>query len=106
MYTSGSTGVPKAVTIQHYNVLNFVKSMQERLNYTPSRDHKVLSVTTVCFDIFVFELFPTLLSGLTLVIADELESKNPKLLSDMIQKHKITKILTTPSRIELLKNLY
>ena len=102
MYTSGSTGIPKAVTIQHYNVLNFVKSMQERLHYTPSSDNKVLSVTTVCFDIFVFELFPTLLSGLTLVIADELESRSPKLLSNIIQKHKITKILTTPSRIELL----
>lgn len=102
MYTSGSTGIPKAVTIMHYNVLNFVKSMQERLNYEISSDNKVLSVTTVCFDIFVFELFPTLLSGLTLVIADELESRSPKLLSDIIQKHKITKILTTPSRIELL----
>lgn len=102
MYTSGSTGIPKAVTIKHYNVLNFVKSMQERLNYVPSPDNKVLSVTTVCFDIFVFELFPTLLSGLTLVMADELESRSPKLLSDIIQKHKITKILTTPSRIELL----
>lgn len=102
MYTSGSTGVPKAVTIQHYNVLNFVHSMQERLNYKPSANNKVLSVTTVCFDIFVFELFPTLLSGLTLVIADELESRSPKLLSDTIRKYKITKILTTPSRIELL----
>ncbi len=102
MYTSGSTGIPKAVTIMHYNVLNFVKSMQERLNYTLSDNNKILSVTTVCFDIFVFELFPTLLSGLTLVIADELESRSPKLLSDIIQKHKITKILTTPSRIELL----
>jgi amino acid adenylation domain-containing protein/thioester reductase-like protein len=102
MYTSGSTGIPKAVTIKHYNVLNFVKSMQERLNYVPSSDNKVLSVTTVCFDIFVFELFPTLLSGLTLVMADELESRSPKLLSDMIQKYQITKILTTPSRIELL----
>ena len=102
MYTSGSTGIPKAVTIQHYNVLNFVKSMQSRLDYIPSADNKVLSVTTVCFDIFVFELFPTLLSGLTLVIADELESRSPKLLSDIIKKYKISKILTTPSRIELL----
>lgn len=102
MYTSGSTGIPKAVTINHYNVLNFVKAMQERLDYTPSKNNKVLSVTTVCFDIFVFELYPTLLSGLTLVIADELESRSPKLLSDVIKKHKISKILTTPSRIELL----
>ena len=102
MYTSGSTGVPKAVTINHYNVLNFVRSMQERLDYTPSKNNKVLSVTTVCFDIFVFELYPTLLSGLTLVIADELESRSPKLLSELIKKHRISKILTTPSRIELL----
>lgn len=102
MYTSGSTGIPKAVTIKHYNVLNFVKSMQHRLDYTPSPYNKVLSVTTVCFDIFVFELFPTLLSGLTLVIANELESRSPKLLSALIKKYEITKILTTPSRIELL----
>ncbi len=102
MYTSGSTGIPKAVTINHYNVLNFVQAMQDRLDYTPSKNNKVLSVTTVCFDIFVFELYPTLLSGLTLVIADELESRSPKLLSNIIKKHKISKILTTPSRIELL----
>lgn len=102
MYTSGSTSIPKAVTIQHYNILNFVKSMQERLNYKPSSNNKVLSVTTICFDIFVFELFPTLLSGLTLVIADELESRSPKLLSNIIKKYQIAKILTTPSRIELL----
>lgn len=102
MYTSGSTGIPKAVTIKHYNVLNFVNSMQKRLDYKISPDNKVISVTTVCFDIFVFEVFPTLLSGLTLVIANELEAKSPKLLSDIIKKYRITKILTTPSRIELL----
>lgn len=102
MYTSGSTGIPKAVTIRHDNVLNFVNSMQQHLDYTFSPNNKVLSVTTVCFDIFVFELFPTLLSGLTLVIADELENKSPKLLSHILQKHGITKLLTTPSRVELL----
>lgn len=102
MYTSGSTGIPKAVTIMHYNVLNFVKSMQQKLNYKFSEKNIVLSVTTVCFDIFVFEIFPTLLSGLHLVISTEAEAKNPKLLNDCILKNKVTKILTTPSRIQLL----
>ena len=102
MYTSGSTGIPKAVTIKHYNVLNFVNSMQKRLDYSVSKQNRVLSVTTVCFDIFVFEVFPTLLSGLTLVIANELEAKSPKLLSEIIKKYEVSKILTTPSRIELL----
>lgn len=102
MYTSGSTGIPKAVTIKHHNVLNFVSAMQKYLDYSPEKNLSILSVTTVCFDIFVFETFPTLLSGLRLVIADELESKSPKLLNEVIIKNKISKILTTPSRIQLL----
>lgn len=102
MYTSGSTGLPKAVAIKHYNVYNFVKSVQKIFDYKPSDTNNVLSVTTICFDIFVAEVFPTLLSGLTLVIADELEARSPKLLSQLIEKHNISKIWTTPSRIELL----
>ena len=102
MYTSGSTGLPKAVSIKHSNVYNFVKSVQKIMNYKPLDNNRVLSVTTICFDIFVAEVFPTLLSGLTLVIADELEARSPKLLSQIIEKYKISKIWTTPSRIELL----
>lgn len=102
MYTSGSTGLPKAVAIKHCNVHNYVKSVQKIMDYKPSKNNVVLSVTTVCFDIFVSEVFPTLLSGLTLVIADELEARSPDLLSKIIEKYKISKIWTTPSRIELL----
>ena len=100
MYTSGTTGTPKAVTIKHYNVINFVKSVQHILEY--SKPTNIISVTTVCFDIFVFETFPTLLSGLTINLANELESKSPELLCKFIEKHKITKLLTTPSRVNLL----
>lgn len=102
MYTSGSTGIPKAVTIKHHNVLNFVSSMQKRLDYNSDKNLSLLSVTTVCFDIFVFETFPTLLSGLHLVIADELEARSPKLLNEVIIKNNISKLLTTPSRVQLL----
>ena len=102
MYTSGSTGIPKAVTIKHHNVLNFVAAMRKRLDYNPDNNISIISVTTVCFDIFVFETFPTLLSGLHLVIADELEARSPKLLNEVIIKNNISKILTTPSRIQLL----
>ena len=102
MYTSGTTGVPKAVMIRNYSVINFAMSMSKRLDYTSSSDNKVLSVTTMCFDIFVFEVFPTLIHGLHLVIANENQQKNPALLSELIEKENICKILTTPSRIQLL----
>lgn len=102
IYTSGSTGIPKAVQIKHYNVLNFAYSMQKKLNYNPFAKQKAISLTTVCFDIFIFETFVSLLSGITVFIADELTCNNPKLLSKTIDDFKITKILTTPSRINLL----
>lgn len=104
MYTSGSTGIPKAVAIKHYNVLNFANSMFKKLNYNHESNEIVLSVTTVCFDIFVFETFPTLLSGLQIFIANELEANSPKLLNEIITNNKITKLLTTPSRVQLLFN--
>ena len=102
MYTSGTTGVPKAVMIRNYSVLNFADCMRRRIDYSSSSENKVLSVTTMCFDIFVFEVFPTLLFGLHLVIANEEEQKSPVLLSKLIEEEKISKILTTPSRIQLL----
>ena len=102
IYTSGSTGIPKAVQIKHYNVLNFAYAMQKKLNYHPLAKQKAISLTTVCFDIFIFETFVSLLSGITVFIADELTCRNPKLLSQTIDDFKITKILTTPSRINLL----
>lgn len=101
MYTSGSTGLPKAVSIKHHNVINFNNFLKKTLNYNPD-NNSVLSVTTICFDIFVFELFPTLLNGLQLVLATEEESKNPELLNNLIVKENVKKLLTTPSRVQLL----
>jgi amino acid adenylation domain-containing protein/thioester reductase-like protein len=100
IYTSGSTGKPKAAMIEHKSVVNFAYSVRELLDY--SHGNVVLCVTTMCFDIFIFEVFPTLIFGLKLVIANEKEQKFPELLSILIKKNKITKIMTTPSRMQLL----
>jgi amino acid adenylation domain-containing protein/thioester reductase-like protein len=102
MYTSGSTGNPKAVMIRNYSVINYSNSVKKRLDYTPGSNNKVLSVTTMCFDIFVFEVFPTLMNGLNLVVANEEQQKNPNKLCELINEQRICKILTTPSRIQLL----
>lgn len=100
IYTSGSTGKPKAVMIEHKSVINFAESIKQRLDY--SSPNTVLSVTTMCFDIFIFEVFPTLFYGLKLIISNEKEQKIPELLSKLIVKNGVTKIMTTPSRMQLL----
>ncbi|MCR4435862.1 MAG: amino acid adenylation domain-containing protein [Clostridiales bacterium] len=100
IYTSGSTGDPKAVMIEHKCVNNFTKGVCDLMDFSPGVT--VLSISTISFDIFVFELLPSLMRGLKIVIANEDERKMPKLTSELILKHGVEKIHATPSRIQLL----
>jgi natural product biosynthesis luciferase-like monooxygenase protein len=68
MYTSGSTGIPKGVMVEHRNVVNFFVGMDERLQRPPAGVW--LAITSVSFDISVLELLWTLARGFTVVIAD------------------------------------
>ena len=66
MYTSGSTGFPKGVMITHRNVVNHNLSVINAYKISP--EDRVLQFSSISFDIFVEEVFPTLLSGAALVI--------------------------------------
>lgn len=100
MFTSGTTGVPKAVMIKHDSIVNFVESINSFFDYSMNKN--ILSVTTIAFDIFVFELFPTLCLGNTLCLANDEQTQDPKKLLNFIKANNVNKILTTPSRISLL----
>jgi natural product biosynthesis luciferase-like monooxygenase protein len=66
IYTSGSTGKPKGVMVLHYNVVNFMAAMSDRL--VTKQDDCMLAVTSTSFDISVLELFWTLCNGTQVVI--------------------------------------
>lgn len=65
LYTSGSTGQPKGVEIEHGNLTNFFAAMDEALGRPPS---PFLAVSSANFDISVLELIWTLLSGSEVVL--------------------------------------
>ena len=100
IYTSGSTGVPKGVLIKHKNVHNFILGMRQIIDF--SEVNSLVSVATVCFDMFVFELWGSLLNGLTLILANENEQKLPHLLNKLCCENKVDIFQTTPSRFNLL----
>lgn len=99
IYTSGSTGKPKGVMIEHRSVCNFFTAMNCCLDL---REKTILSVTTMSFDIFVFESLLPLALGLTTAIANEEEQLNPLALKRFIISNQVNILQTTPSRMSLL----
>ena len=96
IYTSGSTGKPKGVRITHRNLNNFVTGMKKVIDFDQNK--VMVSVTTICFDIFGLEMWCSLSSGQTLVLANEEEQNTPSLLNRLCLENKVNIIQTTPSR--------
>lgn len=99
LYTSGSTGKPKGVMVEHHSVVNFFTAMDREVELSGKT---MLSVTTICFDIFVFESLLPLVKGLTVVIANEEQQLVPWKLKDLIEAQQVNIIQTTPSRMLML----
>ena len=108
IYTSGSTGKPKGVMLKHKNIINFLLGTKNVIDF--SQDKTMISVTTVCFDIFVLEFWGSLTSGMSLVIANELQQNSAKDLNELCKKYSVNMIQTTPSRFAKFmqdsKNIY
>lgn len=105
IYTSGSTGNPKGVMLKHLALSNLASYLNNNVDYLNTNSCKtIVSVTTVSFDIFIFETLISLQKGLKLVLANEKEQTIPLLLDKLIEKNNIEIIQTTPSRMQLLLN--
>lgn len=88
LYTSGTTGTPKGVSVENRNVCSYIRAFQNEFRVTPS--DRMLQHSVCSFDIFVEEVFSTLLSGATLVIAPKRVKANPKDLIEFIDANGVT----------------
>ncbi|MCC8039427.1 MAG: amino acid adenylation domain-containing protein [Bacteroidales bacterium] len=94
LYTSGSTGKPKGVMIAHHNVTHYAQAFHQEFH--PGIGDRMLQFSVCSFDIFVEEVFTTLLSGAALVIPPESIKDDTQSLLDFVDRHKVTIISGFP----------
>lgn len=101
IYTSGSTGKPKGVMLEHHGICNYVYNhpVNQHVHAAAEGASTMLSVTTVSFDMSLKETALALCNGLTLVLANEEEARNPVLLARLFAKTKADAFNATPSRM-------
>lgn len=94
MYTSGSTGNPKGVMIEHKSVVRLVKNT----NYANfNGENRILQTGAMAFDASTFEIWGALLNGSSLVLVEEHILLHAESLGEEIRRHRITMMwLTSP----------
>ena len=98
IYTSGSTGKPKGVMITQKNLSNFYHSMVALIEYLSlEKKPNIVSLTTLSFDIFVFETLISLTRGLKVFITNYYEQKITSKLERLLKDGRIEVLQTTPS---------
>ncbi len=100
LYTSGSTGKPKGVQVCHRNAMNLLTSVQKQPGI--SIEDRLLSITSLSFDISVLELYLPIISGATLVLLDETLAVDPRQLSEQLEAQQITFFQATPATWRML----
>ncbi len=99
-YTSGSTGQPKGVEIEHHALTNLVSHYHDTLNLTSADRSSMLSY--VAFDASVGDIWPVLTAGGTLVVPPVGILLNPDQFIKWLGSEEITLTFIPTGLMEIL----
>ncbi|MFJ3928559.1 amino acid adenylation domain-containing protein [Streptomyces sp. NPDC090022] len=101
LYTSGTTGRPKGVLIEHHSVLGFVTAIADLFGLTP--EDRVLGYASANFDVSVGEIFNALLTGARLHLVRDAERLDVERLQEVLEEGAVTVADLPPAVMALLE---
>lgn len=94
IYTSGTSGKPKGVMVEHGNVIRLVKNT----NYVPLNEgERIMQTGALEFDASTFEIWGALLNGLSLILVPKKTVVSVRHLKEAVRRFDITTIWMTVS---------
>ena len=113
IYTSGSTGKPKGVCCHHQGAMNTNMDLIERFDIGPM--DRILALSSLSFDLSVFDVFATVAAGATLVVPSSRRAGDPSSPAGptgpdpeewlrLVEDHGVTIWNAVPAFMELLVN--
>ncbi|WP_274918766.1 non-ribosomal peptide synthetase [Streptomyces sp. WZ-12] len=100
VFTSGSTGTPKGVMIDHRGAANTIDAVNRR--FEVGRHDRVLAVSSLSFDLAVYDLFGLLSAGGTVVLPAPDKRRDPAHWAELVARERVTLWNSVPALAEVL----
>ena len=100
LFTSGSTGHPKGVAIEHRSLLNYVDGILARLDLPSGINFATFS--TFAADLGNTAIFPALCTGGCLYVVSQERASDPDALAEYFHHHSIDCLKIVPSHLATL----
>ncbi len=99
MFTSGTTGHPKAAGITHLSVVNRMTEMSQRLSLEAS--DRAIALTPLYHDLAVFDIFAVLGSGGAVVLPEANWACDPRQWEELGREYEVTLWNSVPAFMEM-----
>ncbi|MCA1634307.1 MAG: amino acid adenylation domain-containing protein [Acidobacteria bacterium] len=100
IFTSGSTGTPKGVVVEHRAVVNLIDWVNREFSIGAS--DRVLFITSLCFDLSVYDIFGLLAAGGSIQVVPDEDLKEPRRLVERLWEDGVTFWDSAPAALQQL----